>query len=220
MDTPKFVRMIDGAQDDSGGSDTDATPAKSDGADAQPDLGYPADTPVAEMKPEEQVAYFKHQSRKWERIAKKAPSDDEIASLRQKAEQLGKLQKEQMSAQEKAVAEARETALKEGENAGASKYLGALVRKSFEAEAYRSGLDGEAIGAFADLVDPQKLLTDEGDMDADKIHTIVSRIGQSSRGNGASSGWSIRGLAEGRKGSSKSGSVAAYQAKYAEKYKH
>jgi hypothetical protein len=52
--------------------------------------GYPDSTPVADMTPEHQAAYWKHHARKHEAIAKAAPDSAELERLRQADEELKK----------------------------------------------------------------------------------------------------------------------------------
>lgn len=87
--------MRDGNRNGDGtsGGGGDAAAASSDnqgdagaGSDAGSDKGFPENTPVAEMNPGQQAAYWKHQSRKWEGQAKQNPTPAEIAELKAKAE--------------------------------------------------------------------------------------------------------------------------------------
>ncbi|MFD0276168.1 hypothetical protein ACFVHB_20005 [Kitasatospora sp. NPDC127111] len=44
--------------------------------------GFPENTPVAEMSHEHQAAYWRHHSRRWETVAKAAPTPEEVTQLR------------------------------------------------------------------------------------------------------------------------------------------
>ncbi len=86
--------MRDGNRDGDGtsGGGGDAAAASSDNqgdagtaGDAGSDKGFPDNTPVAEMTPPQQVAYWKHQSRKWEGQAKQGPTPAEIQAWKDKA---------------------------------------------------------------------------------------------------------------------------------------
>ncbi|MGW4127963.1 hypothetical protein [Amycolatopsis japonica] len=84
--------MRDGNRDgDASGGGGDAAAASTtqgdagSAGDAGSDKGFPENTPVAEMTPEQQVAYWKHQSRKWEGQAKQGPTPAEIAEMKAKA---------------------------------------------------------------------------------------------------------------------------------------
>lgn len=67
--------------------------------------GFPANTPVAEMKPEEQTAYWKHQARKHEQ---RATSRGDYDDLKAKAAKLDEIEAANATEQEKAVKAARE----------------------------------------------------------------------------------------------------------------
>lgn len=72
------------------------------------DPGYPANTPVAEMTAEQQVAYWKSQSRKHEGRASERADYEAIKAERDQ------LKQQHMSAEEKALEEARTQAKAEG----------------------------------------------------------------------------------------------------------
>jgi hypothetical protein len=55
------------------------------GPESGSERGFPEGTPIAEMTPEQQTAYWKHQSRRWEGEAKKGLSPAELKTLRDKA---------------------------------------------------------------------------------------------------------------------------------------
>ena len=82
----------DGDGTSGGGGDAAAASSSTQGAaaattgDAGSDKGFPENTPVAEMQPEQQAAYWKHMSRKWEGQAKQNPTPAEIADLKAKAD--------------------------------------------------------------------------------------------------------------------------------------
>lgn len=146
--------------------DPDPTPA---------DKGFPTDTPVAEMSPDQQAAYWKAQSRKHESRAKAFDglTPDELASLRDKAGKHDALEQELMSDRDKAIAEARKSA----ESETSSRFLPKLVNAEFRAaSAGRVAADKlEAALEFADLA---KFVKD-GDVDAEKVAKFVESLSPS-----------------------------------------
>lgn len=66
------------------------------------DKGFPDNTPLAEMTPEQQAAYWKHHARKWESRANQGPTPQELEALRQKASKLDEIEQANKSELEKA----------------------------------------------------------------------------------------------------------------------
>jgi len=67
--------------------------------------GYPDATPVADMTPEHQVAYWKHHARKHEAAAKSAPDAAELERLRAAEAELNTRKAAEMSEAERVQAE-------------------------------------------------------------------------------------------------------------------
>lgn len=131
-----------------------------------PDRGFPANTPVADMTAEQQVAYYKHQSRRHEERAKGRDDYDQV-----KAE-LATLKASSMSEQEKAVAEAkaagRSEALTEA-NHGAAQ---AILRATLAAR----GKSAEDIQDIVGAVNPAAFMGKDGVLDTDKVATYAGKI--------------------------------------------
>lgn len=70
------------------------------GGDGQQQTGFPADTPVAEMTQEQQLAYWQHQSRKHER---RASSRADYDQLKADSEELARLRAESQTDAERDV---------------------------------------------------------------------------------------------------------------------
>lgn len=75
--------------------------SQGNGQQGSDDRGFPDNTPVAEMTPEQQAAYWKHHSRQWESKAK-AISQQELEELRRKAGKLDELEEANKTELEKA----------------------------------------------------------------------------------------------------------------------
>lgn len=154
------LRFLDG--DENGGG----------GDDQQNQNGFPADTPVAEMTQEQQVAYWKHQSRKHERRAGERSDYDQ---LKADSEELARLRAANQTDAERALEEAREEARREGENLGAQRYLRDAVIGRFQR---LTGMDdAETTEAFGDLgIDPAQFVKDDGEIDVDRIGKLAARV--------------------------------------------
>lgn len=138
----------------------------------QPQTGFPADTPVAEMTQEQQLAYWQHQSRKHER---RASSRADYDQLKADSEELARLRAENQTDAERALEEAREEARREGENLGAQRYLRDAVIGRFQR---LTGMDDdETTEAFGDLgIDPAQFVKDDGEIDVDRITKLAARV--------------------------------------------
>lgn len=142
------------------------------GGGEQTQTGFPADTPVAEMTTEQQLAYWQHQSRKHER---RASSRADYDDLKAKADELAALKAANQTDAEKALEEARDEARREGENLGAQRYLRDAVIGRFQR---LTGMDDdETTEAFGDLgIDPAQFVKQDGDIDVDRITKLAARV--------------------------------------------
>lgn len=138
--------------------------------DGKTNLGYPADTSASDMSLDEQVAWWKHKSRKWEGVAKKAKTPEEIAQLEQ---QLADLKSKTQSADEKALEQAIEQARKEGAESARSEFYPILHDTQIRGyatpyfagdenpDALNTWIDGLAVEKFVDseskMIDGAKL---------------------------------------------------------------
>jgi hypothetical protein len=158
------LRFLDGEENGGGGD--------------QQQTGFPADTPVAEMTQEQQLAYWQHQSRKHER---RASSRADYDDLKAKAAELEQLKAANQTEAEKALAEAREEARREGEVLGAGRYLTDAVKAKFQ---HLTGMDDdETTEAFGDLgIDPAQFVKDDGDIDVDRITKLAARVAPATGG--------------------------------------
>lgn len=178
------------------------------------DLGFPANTPVAEMTLEQQVAYHKHQSRKhetrskeWQTIAGGKTPDQVKADLAA-AE---KLRQEQMTDAQRQVEEAKQqtrtaTVMEVGANA---------ARVALE---FALGHDPEKNdqSSLIDTLDLTKLLTDAGQVDTAKVRALVATIAPSVTGQGNQQ--QRHNYGGGSRGGQSSTGVAAGRSRYQERH--
>lgn len=182
------LRMEDPPEGGNGGQGGDAD--KDTKADAT-DTGFPANTPIAEMTPEQQVAYWKHQARKHEeRAASRADYDD----LKAKAEQFDKAQRDAETEHEKALREAREAAKAEGRTEALAESRDSTVKALLEGALKARGEQDPA--SVLKFVTTSAFVTDN-QIDHDAITAFADRtagkpsgggkpdMGQGNRGNGS-----------------------------------
>lgn len=147
------------------------------GGGAVAELGFPANTAVEAMKPEEQTAYWRNQAKVQQEARKAAEKQTAgLEELREKAAKWEKHAVESQTEHEKALNQAREEARREGENLGAQRYLGDAVRARFQALTGRSEEDTDT--AFA-VVDIGKFIAPDGAIDVQKIQNFAATFGPS-----------------------------------------
>lgn len=155
----------DGGAGDGGSGAGDKGGDSGDGGDA----GFPKDTPVEQMKPAEQAAYWRHQARKHETRNKEwqtAAGGKTAAEIAAERKELDELRTKNMSDGEKAVAEAvakgrREAAL-------------ALAPQMFDVALAHVKEDRRKV--LIESIDMNKVLTDSGTVDAAKVKTIADTL--------------------------------------------
>ena len=150
----------------SGDHDGGAPPAAGDQGGEQPpvDRGFPENTPIAEMTVEQQLAYFKHHDRrKAEQLKKFGGITPEAAKAA--ADRVAELEREQLSAADKAIADARELATAEATAATETKIRGEMAGQLLEAAVAGSGLSPEQQKAVLAMTDASKFLGSDGTFD-------------------------------------------------------
>lgn len=184
-------------------------------APSEDDQGFPAETPVSEMTPEQKAEYWKHKARKHEATAKARADYDDLRS------QLEELQKQKLTAEEQAVEAAREEGRREGATSTAEKLTRVAVRAEVRAVLAASGVDESdettsAVDALLESLDVSKLTTDDG-VDTEKIAQIVRPLvssGTARQGDRASYSRTFR---QARQGGEGAGSIASLKKQYADK---
>lgn len=156
-------------------------PEPTQGVPAPPaptDPGFPADTPVAEMTADQQLAYWKHQSRKHERRADERKDYDQLKAA---ADELAALKAASQTEAERALEQAREEARREGENLGAQRYLRDAVIGRFQR---LSGMDDDETREVFDVIgsDPSHFVKDDGDIDVERITRLAARVAPAAGG--------------------------------------
>lgn len=133
---------------------------------ATPERGFPEGTPLEQMTVEQQLAYWKHHSRKHEDAVKAYKlTPQQVAELQAKAEAL---ETEKLTADEKALKAAQKEAADAAAAAARGEYLPKLQRaqvKSIAAEI----LKGDALKTFLSVVDPAAFVGEDGEIDESKV---------------------------------------------------
>lgn len=138
--------------------------------------GFPADTPVEQMTPDQRVAYYKASKDQWEgRYKALGVTPEQLATLREQAARADALDYELSSASEKAVKDAETAAKKAAE----AQYVPALVRAEFKA-AIAGKVPPEQVQDWiskkVDVLDLSKFLAADGSVDADKVAAFVEDL--------------------------------------------
>lgn len=158
---------------------TDAAAAKA--AESDNDLGFPKDTPVAEMSFEQQAAYHKHQSRKHEERNREwvdAAGGKTATEIKAERGELETLRQSQLTDSEKAL----ETAKAEGRAEAAAEYAPRMARLAFETAL--AHVDDESREILIDSLDLNKVITDTGNIDTAKVKTIVGTLAPADKDTG------------------------------------
>lgn len=140
------------------------------------DLGFPKDTPVEEMTPEQQVAFYKHDRDKWKGLSRKHEKNrkpDDWDQTIADAQAWRDREDESLKPDEKAAKQARSEALAEGRNAGVKAFLPTAVRA--ELKARRPHMSDEELTEFLEDVNLDNFLVD-GALDTERIDRLANRL--------------------------------------------
>lgn len=171
------------------------------------DLGFPKDTPVDDMTPEQQAAYWKNQSKTQQKIAetekKKSKAYEKfgtVEDLQSAADAAEQARLAALDDNEKAIEAARTAGKAEGAqeaSQGASKLLGAAITGMLIAHtkgAQETFEDARArVAGAIEFADLTKFVGENGDLDAEKVQTFAKSIGSADSGGNDSSGFDLLG---------------------------
>lgn len=137
--------------------------------------GYPENTPIEQMTDAQEAAYWKHKSRahedRWKQVRNRNLTPEQII---EQDDRLAELEREQMSASEVAVADAK----KQGATETRSTLIPQLVQAKLEAAVARRdpNVSDEVIAGRVEFLDLTKFLTPTGEVDADKVSTFAAQF--------------------------------------------
>lgn len=149
--------------------------------------GFPADTPVADMTPDQQAAYWKDKARKHESRANERSDYDTV-----KAE-LDRIKAESMSEQEKAVAAAKAEGEKAGRTAAAQESGTKMVDAHISAAVTAGRMTQDQADAILEGLDRTKYLTKDHDVDTEKLTRLLNTVAPAKSGGRPDHGQGGRG---------------------------
>ncbi len=180
-----------GSQGGTGGAagSTGGSQSGSQGA-GEPDRGFPANTALADMTTDQQLAYWKFQSRKHEDAAKSLAARSDYDDVKRRSEQaeaeLEALRHAQMTESEKALAAARSEGEQAARAAADAEYAERGRTRGFKlvdaflslsmSEGGRLERDRERVTPVLGALDKSKFLTTDGDVDTDALNTFVNSL--------------------------------------------
>lgn len=179
------IRFFDGEHGASGNPPQEPKPGEQGSGDA----GFPANTPLTEMTPEQQAAYWKNESKKHQKTADKWSKLGDYEAVSQSLTDAEAARQSALTDQEKTVEDAR----KSGEQTGYSK-----ARDSFAKPAVRAILVAQTRGhaeskedaetrvdSILTALDVQAFIGDDGTLDAAKVETFAQSIAPKDGGAGS-----------------------------------
>lgn len=187
-----WLRFVDPVDGDNAGTPKDD------------DLGFPKDTPVADMTPEQEAAYWKNQSKVQqsareaaERNAKAYEKFGSVEDLQSAADAAEQARLDALGETERALETARTEAHAKGVQEGAGKHLAAAItgmliahvkgaQESFEDASKR-------VSGAIEFADLNKFVGDDGALDAAKVQTFAQSIGSTDGGGNGTGGYDLLG---------------------------
>lgn len=151
------------ANSNTGGGGSNATDAQGR------DLGYPADTPVAEMNDKQQAAYWKHQSRGHENRYVNLLGGRKADEVKADLDAYATIQREQMTPADQALAARFDEGKAEGRKAALSDAALAIFRGAL------TGVPEADLEEFEGNFNAGRYITDNG-IDAAKITAFAKRL--------------------------------------------
>lgn len=150
-----------------GGAQTSANATDDQGND----LGYPKDTPIAEMSDKEQAAYWRHNARKHENRWKGIVGDRSPDAIKADLDAYAQIQREQQTPAEQALNDARSEGKQAGLKEARTEAATAILRGALE----NAGLTGADLDETAASVNIDTFITDQG-VDNTKISNFAKRF--------------------------------------------
>lgn len=162
-----------GAGGDAGGSTGSGGSAPQNARDAQGrDLGFPENTPWQSMTDAQQAKYWMHNSQKHEGRYKSLVGGKSFDEAKADLDAYDQHKREQLTPSEQAIQAAREegrtSALTESSTTAAT----AILKTTLKLQ----GLNDAEISDIVDIVDVRKFLTDDLDVDTDKLAATARRF--------------------------------------------
>lgn len=141
------------------------------------DLGYPKDTPVAEMNVAQQAAYWKHNSRRHEGRFKDIVGDKTPEQIKADLAEFAELKKQQLTPAEQALTDQYEKGKAEGISTERKAAATAIFRGALEA----NGITGDDLTELASTFNVGAFIGDNG-VDTTKITNFAKRFAPAGTG--------------------------------------
>lgn len=135
---------------------------------------FPANTPIAEMTVEQQLAYFKHHDRRKADTlsAFEGLTPEEAKALKAK---VAEFERGKLSADEQVIAAAREEAAAAAKAAADAEWSAKVHAADLKAAA-GAVLSGDQLKSFLAITDPKVFLGDAGQLDEEKVKTHLTNL--------------------------------------------
>ncbi|MBS42924.1 MAG: hypothetical protein CMH83_07175 [Nocardioides sp.] len=160
-----------GSSGASGGAGTGGA-ASSDAVDGSGNsLGYPKDTPVAQMTDRQQAAYWKHNSRRHESRVKDLVGDRTPDAVKADLDAYAKIQRDQQTPAEQALNDK----YAEGQRAGVTAERRSAATAIFRGALEAGGMTGDDVDELATSFNVDGFITDAG-VDTTKITNFAKRF--------------------------------------------
>lgn len=147
--------------------------------DTARDLGFPRDTPVAEMTDTQRAAYWQHKAQKHESRYKQLVGNRRFEEAQEALTEYERIKREQMTPAEQALAAAREEGKQEARTQERRSSARAIFRGALDAAGI-TGADQEEIVTNFNV---DGFITDDG-VDTTKITNFAKRFSTSGTDNG------------------------------------
>ena len=159
--------------DGDAGAGTGGDSGDNGSSDKGKDLGFPANTPVAEMTAEQQAAYYRHQQQKWQGRFKNLVGDRSFDEAKADLEAFAEYKKSQQTPAEQQLeqryAQGKADAIAEANTRAAT----AILRATLASQE----LPQDEIDGIVEPLDLTKFFTEDGsDVDIDKLTTYGKRF--------------------------------------------
>lgn len=154
-----------------GGDGGDGGPSGGGGGN---DLGFPAETPIAEMTDKEQAAYWRHHSRQHESKYKDLLGGRKADEVKNDLAEMEKIRREKQTPAEQALEDARRQGEEAGRQAALTTSAEAILRGALEV----AGVKAADLDELAESVNVARFIAD-GKVDTTKITNFAKRFGPS-----------------------------------------
>lgn len=167
------------------------TPVRFKDPETGEEFGFPEKTPLADMTEGQRTEYWRHKAQKHEKVSRNRGDYDQIKS------QLEALQQASLTADEKAVEDAKKAAADEARADERKVWAGRTVQAELRAALRDVGVQADKIETILEPINTQNFLTDAGEVATDKVTAYASGfsgaskqqwpdMGQGNRGGGTS----------------------------------